>query len=307
MHGELDLDARLRAIGFVTFYCSVSGEIVRGAEGDDWLVRLLSSAQLCTRALADAAASWNESTTPEAFELLSGVWAVPWALVVRRQVAGYAVTLLPSRALLESEQLHLLCQAAELDYELTRRQLEMLPVVHETDVPRCVRMVADAQRAEQQVSGDRSALETISRELGESYEEISLLYTMIQSMRSVDQPDRFLSIACEELLATLSYRWIGALLIDDADQINRLSGRFISAGTFPSSAAEVRSLMAALLETAEPDAPRVLQPQIDPDQAFYAPLGNASLVHPITSEGRVLGVMVAGDKVGETPRRRRRT
>jgi HD-GYP domain-containing protein (c-di-GMP phosphodiesterase class II) len=142
-------------------------------------------------------------------------------------------------------------------------------------------------------------MESVGKQLAESYEEISLLYTIIRSMTVVEQPERFVAIACEELLATLPYAWIGVDLAEDRQRLKKLAGRFVFAGDTNQPEAKIKALADRLLAQAKVDAPIVLEPATNPQHADYACFGQSALVHPISSDGKVIGLAIAGDKQGE--------
>ncbi|MHC5114104.1 MAG: response regulator [Planctomycetota bacterium] len=146
------------------------------------------------------------------------------------------------------------------------------------------------------VSGP-TPMESLGRQLSETYEEMNLLYTIIQSMTKVQRPERFVQQTCDELLATLSYRWIGTVFRKGHARIKSLAGRSFSTGTAPAANVDLLELGAEL--AAETEAPRVLEPDTDPEHARYGGFGHPVLVHPIMCDGESIGVLIAGDKEGD--------
>ena len=70
----------------------------------------------------------------------------------------------------------------------------------------------------------------MGKQLAESYEEMNLLYTIIQIMTVQERPERFVALACQELLATLSYAWVGTQLADDRKRLKSLCRALMLAG-----------------------------------------------------------------------------
>jgi HD-GYP domain-containing protein (c-di-GMP phosphodiesterase class II) len=294
------LCGRLRDLGIVLLHCTDEGDVRQAPPcRRDWLVDLLVRTPLMRQALRNATARWNTTAEPDLVEELPGVWLSPLPLLSRRRVTGYAVAVLVSNRFLDAEQLQAMCQSARLDFEFARRMLVKLPLIAEHDVPRLAALVRLLHADQIQLSSTVEAMESVGQQLAESYEEINLLYTIIQSMTVVEHPRRFVKIACEELLATLPYRWIGMLFADDEQRLKKLTARFVIAGVTDHPEPVIRSLAAQLLERAQPDAPMVIEPGSNPDYASFTPFGQTALAHPISADGHLLGLLLAGDKVGE--------
>jgi HD-GYP domain-containing protein (c-di-GMP phosphodiesterase class II) len=294
------LKHRLRDVGMLSLTCSRAGELLSDTPlGRDWLCDLFCGSPLFADALGRAAQRWSGESEPAADEVMPGVWVAPMPVLNRRRLIGYSLAVIPTAALLESEHLLAMCQGSHLDYELCKRLLAQLPPAAEADVPRLAAMVRFNHQDQTRLQSDGDAMESVGKQLAESYEEISLLYTIIRSMTVVEQPERFIAIACEELLATLPYAWIGVDLADDRQRLKKLAGRFVFAGETAQPEAKIKALADRLLAQAQVDAPIVLEPASNPRHADYASFGQSALVHPISSDGKVIGLAIAGDKQGE--------
>jgi HD-GYP domain-containing protein (c-di-GMP phosphodiesterase class II) len=222
------------------------------------------------------------------------------------------VTVIATTELLSpgSEYLAALCQASSADITLTRQMLTTLSPVAACDVPRLGRLVRCAHEDQVQLVGGVGAVESIGRQLAESYEEMHLLYTIIQNMTVQQRPERFVADACEALLSTLSYSWVGALLADGSSHVRLgdLSGRLIIAGQHPEgrSAADLRRVVKQLIPQVQTaGAPLVWDPARNNGSSALQALGRTIIVHPIlppgsanADSGTILGVLIAGDKHG---------
>ncbi len=354
---DVRLRARLRGAGFTLIMCSEAGEIERdsAAAFGDPLTEMLQRSTLLQRLIKVNAPQWLEDQEQVlAIEPVPGLWLAPMPRGNRprmtarsrrpRPQGGLAVILLFTDAIFGeggrrgshcSEGLAALCQSAQMDYETAARLIAKLPPAHEGDAGRLLSLARYVYEDHLRAIANEHAIESTGQQLAESYEEISLLYTIIQSMTVVEQPERFVTIACEELLDTLPYGWIGAQLCANRNKLKQLAGRFFMAGAWPAvvggkghgaangaqginaagagagivnrhamahGGATGRSLpnplMLQLLHTVQPDAPIVLEPGSNPAHAQYRSLGNTTLVHPVTSDGEVIGILAAGDKQG---------
>jgi len=140
-------------------------------------------------------------------------------------------------------------------------------------------------------------VESLGRQLSETYEEMNLLYTIIQSMTKMQRPERFAQQTCDDLLTTLPYCWIGMVFAKHTARIKSLAGRSFSTGVAPGASVDLIELGARL--AAETDVARVLEPATVPEHAEYGGFGHPVLVHPIMCDGLSIGVLIAGDKEGE--------
>ncbi len=294
------LRERLRAAGMVAMICDEHGRRVSRPEGPlDWFDSLFVNSPLIDRYLQAEVRTWGEDRLPESAMVAPGICFVPVPLLNRRRVSGYSVTILPTAEILESEQLLALCQSAQCDYQLTRSLLAQLPPISSSDVPRTAALVRSLHEVQARLSVDEEAIESTGKQLAESYEEISLLYTIIQSMTVVQQPDRFVRIVCEELLATLPYRWIAMRMADDPERLKKLAGELVVAGETGATRRDLRDHTGELLQEVQPDAPLVIDPRRNPAHRQYRCFGQNALIHPISSDGRLLGLLIAGDKQGD--------
>ena len=292
------ISPRLREMGLLLVECDSAGELLSPpSPGGDWLADLFAG-PIFHGALRTAADAWSTQSTPAPREVFGGCWLSLLPRLTRRRRAGYSVAVIITESFLDCQELPAMCQASGVDFELSRRCLADLPPVSASDVSRTAAMVCYALGDHRQLASDRLAMESVGQQLAESYEEMHLLYTTIQSMSSVERPSRFVTIVCEELLATLPFAWIGAQLADDRDRLNKLAGRLIVAGE-PGQPIEVlRPLSRDVLARVRPDVPLVLEPARNPEHAAFAKLGQTVLAHPVSRDETVIGVLIAGDKQG---------
>jgi HD-GYP domain-containing protein (c-di-GMP phosphodiesterase class II) len=63
----------------------------------------------------------------------------------------------------------------------------------------------------------------------------------------------------------------------------------------------LRTLCKTILANAQPDVPMVLDPAGNPEHAEFAKLGHSVLVHPVSRDDNVIGVLIAGERRGPDP------
>ncbi len=298
----LSLPQRLREVGLLLLDCDETGKLIaRPSPGRDWLADLFGQAPIFIISLRQAAADWGQQDPPTPIEVSPGCWLSPLPRLVRRRRIGYTVAVIVATPFLESEQLSAMCQAAKFDITLTRTQLAGLPPVHSDAVARITSMIHWALKDQGQMTADSRAMESVGQQLVESYEELNLLYTTIQSMSGVQRPSNFVTMVCQELLATLPFAWIGAQLADDEPRLKKLSGELILAGEPGQPVETLRALTKRVLAKVKPNTPLVLEPASNPQHAGFANLGPTVLVHPLGRDDTIVGVLIAGEKRGPDP------
>lgn len=294
------LPSRLREAGVLLLHCDAAGNLQAAPpRGRDWLADLICSPRLVRRAIQHAASVWESEGEPRRFEAMPGLWLYPQRQTSRRQNLGYTVAVLVTERFIHEAPLQALCQSAKLDIELTRRMLFRLPPVAAQDLDRLGLLVHDAQSRQQRLGEAEASMESISQQLAESYEELTLLYTMSQNMTVVDRPEHFVDIACQELIDTLPYAWVAAVFSNERSELKRLAGQYIEVGEAKGEKSQRRELAWRLLQEAEPHTPKVLEPSAREEHAAYRLLGRSVVVQPITRDGAVLGLLLAGEKQGE--------
>ncbi|MEM7227345.1 MAG: HD domain-containing phosphohydrolase [Planctomycetota bacterium] len=294
------LREQLRSMGLAIIGTSEDGRVrwPRGADAD-WLVRLLLSARVVPEALLACAAAWSEFDEPLPREVIPGIWFIPQPVRIRRERFGYFVAIMVTDALLDDEYLHLMAQAAQFDLEWVRDQLRRLPVVSTCEAQRIAQFVTVILRNHAQQQIESTQMEQMSQQLTESYEEITLLYTIADLLRQIDQPERFVRVICDELLATLPYDWVGALFTDDLSKVPSLTQQLILAGDAAAPTPTVRALLNTLYRGSEPDTTRVLDPDFRDTDAGFSPLGQPVIAHPLSDADGMIGIIAAGNRDGD--------
>lgn len=155
--------------------------------------------------------------------------------------------------------------------------------------------LADLRRLDQ----NQFAVDDLAEQLGQSYENITLLYSIGQSMSSLETPQQLAQGICEQLRITQGYGWSAARFKHDADDVSGLTDACLVAGTLPCDDTAFRNESGQLLaDWDDKDWSKLLQV----DQHALADLtGSEVMLDPIRHDGRVIGVVMAGGKTGPDP------
>ncbi len=140
----------------------------------------------------------------------------------------------------------------------------------------------------------RAELDTVSARLTEAYEDIGLLHLLGEAVNALTEPDRFVQMACDELVAITPSTW-SLVLLDPMSPIARhLSAHSFSTGPLPLSPPAIAQLRQPILSRLATDSPVLGR---DYDVLKHAGMG-ASALRPIVRDGRVTGFVAVGDKLG---------
>ena len=236
----------MRDAGMVMLHCDSKGRLI-SSEQSDWLIDLLSASPLVRLAITTNCATWNTQDTLQIAEAFQGVWLVPVRKTNSRRDGGFVIGVIVTDALCTSEYLHALCQASGADTTVIKDMLLSLSPVASHDVKRIASMFQFAWNAQSASDLNQSTMESIGQELADSYEEINLLYTITSSMNSVKNPKRFIELACNELLQTLPYEWIG-VQFRIGDRLPRIGSELVFAGNAPAEVSEDVCSLQTILE-----------------------------------------------------------
>jgi HD-GYP domain-containing protein (c-di-GMP phosphodiesterase class II) len=300
---ESELEDRSRLVGGLLVRCDLSGNLTplpRGAE-DDWRWALVGAGRLLARRIEEVAAAWSEEDDPTDHEVFPGCFAVPIAIQQRRRRLGYYVLILLTADILDAEQLAALCGVARLDLVHTREKLVQTGLHDRNEIGRLGLMMRWTYRDMQSLADGEEAATSFSCQLSEAYEELSLLYNLGRSMRIEQTPDDFIALTCDALLQNLSFRFVAVRLDTEHDGISRFARALHVAGEPNCTRAQLSELTSKLVETMQGSKSQVIMPRAAEEYGWAEPLGQCVLAHPLLRDGRIIGVIIACDKIGDDP------
>lgn len=285
-------EQEMRQYGVAIINSDCSGTLSLATESD-WLTNLLLSSPLLQRAISDQIATWESSQKIEPFKAFTGVWCAPVSQMQNRRISGYSIGIIVTDTLCDGEYFHALCQASSADITVIRDLIRSINPVSSQEVMRVALMFQLACASSSECEQNKRSVDHVGQELADTYEEISMLYTMTSSMNSVNHPERFIELACLELLQTLPYAWVGVQL--------KLGDRLPNPGNslvFASHETQIRSHLEHKIKMVESIYSPKTQIANENDE-LAAHFGPATIIEPIIKDGIVVGVLIAADKQGE--------
>jgi HD-GYP domain-containing protein (c-di-GMP phosphodiesterase class II) len=113
-------------------------------------------------------------------------------------------------------------------------------------------------------------------------------------MNSVNHPERFIELACNELLQTLPYEWVGVKL-NIGNRLPKPGNTMVIAGNESQNTAELSNLFSLLFDDVLPGTTIISNGDDDISNKF----GPATIIEPILNDGTVIGVLIAASKQGD--------
>jgi HD-GYP domain-containing protein (c-di-GMP phosphodiesterase class II) len=300
-HWPSGLAQRLDTLGLAGLTIDRDGTVTLETQGD-WLAKRVAQAAIFRR----CAGQWFEAllnqpgTVQEIWPgvLLIGLSPRPKRTGrVDRTAPHCLAALCITPDILRAEQLQALCHQQQLDYTMIRRWIESHALPQRSEVDRLASMLSWMRDDLHQINQANEEIQTLSGELSESYEELSLLYKLSTSMTVDQEPLTFLQQACEELQEVTGFRYLTLQLREDEPRLENLAGQVITAGQTEGGEQRLRevgrSLFHAYGEVAEPvvidDVQQAGLQQMDGHNQDM-------LVVPLKTTGHPLGVLFGGEK-----------
>jgi HD-GYP domain-containing protein (c-di-GMP phosphodiesterase class II) len=146
---------------------------------------------------------------------------------------------------------------------------------------------------------DERTVEQFSESLAQAYEETNLLYRMAGMLNCATDPLQSITTICQQIQEVLPFQWLAIRFGRAAYGVPELAGEVVSAGELPFALEELLELSRPLLShTNESRWEKLLDPAKHPLAALT---GAELLVEPITHDGKIVGMLLAGNKRGSDP------
>ena len=298
------LSQRLQSLRVTVLLAGADGA-ARIEQGGSWIERVLVEAAPFQAALRQQWASLLQHPG-EAVALWPGLWLVPLPNKRRRrrraeQDAGpMPMALMLGSALIKAEQFRAICDSQQLDHRATAARIDRQQLLNESEVQRLAQTITWLHEDASQLDRRSGELQSLSNELAESYEELSLLYKLSGNMIVNQAPERFLTDACGELQQVVGLSWMALLLIDEP-RLEQLRGKLFRAGPTQRDAETLTHVGRQLMGRFGDDP----QPMVVDDTPNFGVEGLSAiaddlLIIPLRSNNHQLGILFGGDKLDDT-------
>jgi HD-GYP domain-containing protein (c-di-GMP phosphodiesterase class II) len=242
--------------------------------------------QLSTITATSPVTVWNH---------LPGVILAAFPHVDRRQLSGILVLAAKSSTFKLSEDVVRVCSRLGLDGIWLNQQAEETPTFNDEGLQRQARMLLNMMRDQVRLSSMEGELDSLSGQLANTYEELSLIYQISGGMRINRRANDFFKQACLDVLEVMGVQGMGVALSGDAAQRQEpvLYGPLsLPPGTVHRLADE---LMPVLFHRKSP----LLINDLAKDKTFHwlSEHSKHLLAVPLQRQDQVLGCLFALDKI----------
>lgn len=298
---------RLAALGVGVVRLGADGRV--HAETDlSWIERLIAGSPTFA---AGVRALWAEigENSGTVIEIWPGVSLAPMPVSGRRRLDNMrcpleiVTALILSPSLVSSDQLRRVCDQAGMDFRATVAKIDPNRLVDNANANRLALLLAWLHEDAGEIDHHDGELQAMSRELADSYEELSLLYQFSTSMTVNREPGPFLTEACAELQQVVGLRWLGMRLTGEEPRLGDLglAGEQYIAGNIGCDAPTLREIGDGLMDQfVRADQPVILDDTTAVDIPGLARVAGSLLVVPLRREGEPLGIIFGGDKIDST-------
>ncbi len=294
---QTTLRERCRALGLPVWRLDTSGVVIDDTNQPGLAGVWLRSSVMC-RMLADAVRRWNAQETPDRLELFSGCHIVPCLETIRGRRRGYTAFMFLTPEALQAPEFDAVCAASQADRAAARSAVGRLATFTAAEIDRTAPvldwMLNDLNRqheSERTIGG-------FTRHLTDAYEHIELLYALGNSMRDLQEPERFIRLAVEQLQQTTEFGWAAVRTLRGARLPDSIADSVFIAGEPGCDARAFREMIDAFAGTLPPDADAHIASSI---AGRPLPCGAQVVVQPITGGSRRAAVLLTGDKGGDDP------
>lgn len=240
-------------------------------------------------------------------EVWPGVLLIPLPLQRQRRVATdparkpLLAVLLLGPQFLASEQLRLVCDAEQLDLRATIGRVKARFLVGPEEGLRLALILTWMQEDASEVDRRLTEIHSMSEELANSYEELSLLYKLSTNMTVDQPPEAFLTEATRELQQVVGLRWMTLQLTDKEPRLEALAGEIFAAGPIDCDGGRLRQLGSQLMERfGGSDQPMIIDDTTALEIPILGRIARNLLVIPLRSENQPLGILYGGEKLDES-------
>lgn len=182
-----------------------------------YLLPQIQSPEAADCAFADKIRLTNAASGICIWNVLPGVEIAAFPYVERRQLAGIFLLAGKSSSFRLGEDVVRVCNRLGLDGIWLGQQAEELTAHDEQAMHRQARLLLSMIRDQLRLGGLEHELDSLSGQLANTYEELSLIYQISSGMKVNRQPRDFFKQTCLDLMEVLGVRGIGVALCGDGE------------------------------------------------------------------------------------------
>jgi HD-GYP domain-containing protein (c-di-GMP phosphodiesterase class II) len=225
---------------------------------------------------------------------LPGVVMAAFPYLEKRQIVGVLVLAAKSTTFKLGEDVVRVCSQLGLDGIWLNQQAEELPTYGDEAIQRQSRLLLNMVRDQVRLAGLEHELDSLSGQLANAYEELSLIYQISSGMKVNRRASEFFKQTCLDVLETMGVRGVGVAL-----QADSLSGQEpVLYGHLSLPPGQVHRLAKELLEILSTRKSPLLINDLSKDKtlSWLAQYARQLLAVPLQRQEEVLGCIYTLDK-----------
>jgi HD-GYP domain-containing protein (c-di-GMP phosphodiesterase class II) len=162
--------------------------------------------------LAENVGKMNANSTIEVWKTLPGVMLAAFPYVDKRQLSGVLLLAAKAPTFRLGEEVLRVCGRLGIDGIWLNQQAEELPTYGEEAIQRQSRLLLGMIRDQVRLAGLEQELDSLSGQLANTYEELSLIYQLSSGMRINRRSQDFFKQACLDVMEVMGVRGMGVAL-----------------------------------------------------------------------------------------------
>src|SRR5688572_16604884 len=168
--------------------------------------------------LAEKVAAMSVNSAVEVWNTLPGVVVAAFPYVEKRHLAGVLLLAAKGSSFRLGEEVMRVCSRLGIDGIWLNRQAEELPIYGDEAIQRQARLLLGMIRDQVRLAGLEGELDSLSGQLANTYEELSLIYQLSSGMRINRRAGDFFKQACLDVMEVMGVRGMGVALKQNVDQ-----------------------------------------------------------------------------------------
>lgn len=290
---QRELAERAVSLGAFCWHANAAGEVVHGPDAPNALKQWLRSPRI--HETVAAAARLNSDASPR--EVFAGCHIFSLTESVASRRVGASVMIVLNLAATDGAAFADLCASASIDAASVITELKSWLAGRNPDPVEIAKVLGWSLKDLTRSQADAATLDQFSEKLIQSYEETNLLFRLARFMNGVSDPEQIMHMICNQLQQAMPFSWLGIRFADDCQSVPDLANELLLAGTPPCSVERIDAELSELLHRSGADNwTRLLLPERD---ALAQLVGSEVVVDPIAHDGKVIGVLVGGNKTGD--------
>jgi putative nucleotidyltransferase with HDIG domain len=233
------------------------------------------------------------TTNIAVWDFLPGVMIAAFPFIEKRESAGVMVLAGKSTGFKLGEDVARVCSRLGIDGIWLAQQAEELPTYSDETIQRQAKLLQNMVRDQLRLGGLENELGSLSGQLANTYEELSLIYQLSGGMKINRRAEDFFKQACLDVMDVMSVRGMGVVLKGDA-----LEQQPVLYGAISLPPGDVHRLAADLMVILRQRKSPLMVHQLSKDKTFHWLADHAQqlLAVPLMRQDQVLGCMFGLDK-----------